>query len=121
MMKYLALALFGLTMVSRAHRISSIEQSGSWIYMYDEAGKKYKTLSASSVGEVVGYSSTFFVSRSGSWIYLWDADGKKYKTISASTIGEVLSVTGDTFTSRNGSWIYTWDRNGKKINTRAAR
>lgn len=44
--KYLALALFGLTMVSVAHRISSIEQSGSWIYMYDEAGKKINTREA---------------------------------------------------------------------------
>lgn len=76
MMKYLAMALFGLAMVSGAHRISTIERSGSWYYLYDEGGKKYKTLSASSVGEVVGYSSTFFVSRSGSWIYLWDTEGK---------------------------------------------
>ena len=120
MMKFLAMALFGLSVAAGIHRISNIEQSGSWIYLYDESGKKYKTLSASSVGEIVDYSSTFFVSRSGSWIYLWDAEGKKYKTLSASSIGTIIGVTGDTFTSRSGSWIYTWDRNGKKINTRAA-
>lgn len=102
-------------------RISSIERSGSWYYLYDENGKKYKTLSVSSVGDIVGYSSTFFVSTSSSWIYLWDTEGKKYKTLSASSIGQIIGITGDTFTSRNGSWIYTWDRDGKKINTRAAR
>ena len=120
-MKLLALALMGILMGTGVPRISSIEQNGSWVYMYNESGKKYKTLSSSTVGEVVGYSSTFFVSRSGSWIYLWDSNGKKYKTLSASSIGEVIGVAGDTFTSRNGSWIYTWDRNGKKLNTRSAR
>lgn len=121
MTKYLALALIGLMMATNMHQISSVERSGSWIYMFDEHGKKYKTLSASTVGEVMGYSSTFFVSRNGSWVYLWDAEGKKYKTLSASTVGDVTGVSGDTFTSRNGSWIYTWDRNGKKINTRSGR
>lgn len=104
-----------------AEKISSVESSGSWVYLYNEAGKKYKTLSASSVGTVMGYSSTFFVSESGSWVYLWDADGKKYKTLSKSSVGEVMGVAGDTFTSRSGSWIYTWDKNGKKIYTRSAR
>jgi hypothetical protein len=121
MMKYLAMAFLGLTMLSGTHRISSIERSGAWIYLYDDSGKKYQTLNAGSVGEIIGYSSTFFVSRSGSWIYLWDTEGKKYKTLNAGTIGEVLTVSGDTFTSRSGSWIYTWNRNGNKINTRAAR
>lgn len=103
-----------------AEVISSVEESGSWVYLYNEKGSKYKTLSASSVGRVVGYSSSFFVSESGSWIYLWDADGKKYKTLSKSSVGDVIGVAGNTFTSRSGSWIYTWDRNGKKINTRSA-
>ena len=112
------MAVCGLT--SKAEQISSIETSGSWIYIYNSEGKKYKTLSASAVGTVVGYSSAFFVSKNGSWIYLWSSDGKRYKTLSASAVGTVTSVAGDTFTSRNGNWIYTWDKNGKKINTRSA-
>lgn len=83
MMKYLALALFGLTMVSGAHRISSIVQSGSWIYLYDEAGKKYKTLSATSVGEVLSVTGDTFTSRHRSWIYTWDRNGKKVNTRAA--------------------------------------
>jgi hypothetical protein len=121
MITVLAMALFGFSMSAGTHLISCIEQNGPWIYLYDEAGKKYKTLSANSVGDIVGYSSSFFVSRSGCWVYLWDSEGKKYKTLSASSLGTIIGVTGDTFTSRNGCWIYTWDRNGKKINTRAAR
>lgn len=104
-----------------AKNLSSIERNGSWYYLYDENGKKYATLSVSSVGEVKGWSSTFFVAQSGSWIYLFDADGKKYKTMSVSSVGDVISVAGNTFTARNGSWIYTFDRDGKKINTRSAR
>ena len=120
-MKYLAMALIALMMAQGAHKLSSVEQSGAWIYLYDDSGKKYKTLSASTVGNVLGYSYTFFVSRNGSWIYLWDSDGQKYKTMNATTVGEVIGVSGETFTSRNGAWIYTWDRKGNKINTRAAR
>ena len=113
------LAMFGFS--SKAEQISSVETSGSWIYMYDSKGKKYKTLSASSVGIVKGYSSSFFVSENGSWIYLWDSEGKKIKTLSKSSVGDVTGVAGDTFTSRSGSWIYTWDKDGRKINTRSAR
>lgn len=123
-MKKLFLSLFVLLCagIAAAEEISSIDSNGSWIYLYNSKGNKYKTLSASSVGTVVGYSSTFFVSvsSSGSWIYLYDADGKRYNTLSASTVGEVIGVAGNTFTSRNGSWIYTWDKDGKKISTRAA-
>lgn len=103
-----------------AEVLSNVEDTGSWIYLYNNKGKKYKTLSKSSTGEILGYSSTFFVTQNGSWIYLYDADGKKYKTMSASTVGRVIGVAGNTFTSRNGNWIYTWDSNGKKISTRSA-
>ena len=112
------LAMFGLS--SKAEQISSVENNGSWVYIYNSKGQKYKTLSASTVGTVLGFSSSFFVSQNGSWIYLWDSEGKKYQTLSKSTVGDVIGVAGDTFTSKNGSWIYTWDKNGKKINTRSA-
>lgn len=113
---FLIMALFKIN----AEQISSVETSGSWIYLYNDQGKKYKTLSQSTVGEVKGYSSSFFVSQNGSWIYIWDADGKKIGTMSKSTVGEVIGVAGDTFTSKNGSWIYIWNKEGKKINTRSA-
>lgn len=121
MIRILFVLMFALGMQdSGRHQISSVESSGSWVYMYDASGHKYKTLSGVSVGQVMGYSSSFFVSRNGSWIYLYDADGNKYKTLSYVSVGDVTGVSGDTFTSRNGSWIYTWSKDGRKINTRAA-
>ena len=121
MKKLLLIILLGMFgMSSKAEQISSVETSGSWIYIYNSQGKKYKTLSVSTVGTVMGYSSSFFVSQNGSWIYLWNSEGKKIKTMSKSTVGEVIGVAGDTFTSKNGSWIYTWNKEGKKINTRTA-
>lgn len=114
----LILIVMGLSVY--AEQISSVETSGSWVYLYNSQGKRYQTLSASTVGTVKGYSSNIFVSENGSWIYIWNSDGKKIETLSKSTVGEVLGVAGDTFTSRNGSWIYTWDKKGKKINTRSA-
>lgn len=115
-----ALGLFIGTLAMDAQNIGHIEQQGSWYYIYNQAGKKTHTLSASS-GVLAGYSSTMFILRNGSWYYIYNAEGRKEKTLSASTVGDILNVTGDTFTSRHGTWIYTWSRDGRKINTRAAR
>ncbi len=103
----------------KAQSISYIETTKNWYYVYDQDGKKIKTLS-STIGELQGFSSTFFVVKSGSWYYIYDANGQKTKTLSESTVGKVLSVSGDTFTSQVGSFIYTWSKEGKKISTRAA-
>ena len=106
--------------MTKAEEISNVETSGSWVYMYNAQGRKYNTLSVSSVGTVKGFSSNIFVSENGSWVYVWNAEGKKIQTLSKSSVGDVIGVAGDTFTSRNGSWIYTWNKNGKKINTRSS-
>lgn len=103
----------------KAQSISHIETTKTWYYIYDQDGKKTKTLST-SIGELQGFSASFFVVKSGVWYYIYDATGKKTKTLSESTVGKVLSVTGETFTSQLGSWIYTWSKDGKKISTRAA-
>ena len=103
----------------KAQSISHIETTKNWYYIYDQNGKKIKTLS-STIGALQGFSSTFFVVKSGSWYYIYDANGKKTKTLSESTVGKVLSVSGETFTSQVGSWIYTWSKEGKKISTRSA-
>ena len=113
----------------KAQSISHIETTKNWYYIYDQDGKKIKTLST-TIGELQGFSASFFVVKSGSsqaertsssaWYYIYDANGKKTKTLSESTVGKVMSVSGDTFTSQVGSWIYTWSKEGKKISTRAA-
>ena len=117
---FFAIFLAFQTLIAADHSISLVQNEGNWVYIYNEQGKKYKTLSKSSVGVVNGFSSSFFVSTNGNWIYLYDAEGRKYHTLSKSSVGDIIGVAGDTFTSRNGNWIYTWDRNGKKINTRYA-
>ena len=104
----------------QAQRISHIETTRSWHYVYDEKGKKIYTFSTSQ-GEVVAYSESFYIVKHGSWYYTCDAKGKKLHTFSQSNVGEILNAAGDTFTSRKGNWIYTWDKNGKKLNTRSAR
>ena len=101
----------------QAQKISYIETTKSWHYVYDENGKKVHTISTSQ-GEIVAYSDTFYILKKGSWYYTCTPKGKKLHTFSTSNVGEVLTATGDTFTSRRGSWIYTWDKNGKKLSTR---
>ena len=104
----------------QAQKISYIETTRSWHYVYDENGKKVYTFSTSQ-GDVVAYSESFYIVKKGSWYYTYNAKGKRLHTFSVSSVGEVLAATGDTFTSRKGSWIYTWDKNGKKLATRSAR
>ena len=103
----------------QAQKISHIEATRSWYYVYDDNGKKVHTFSTTQ-GEVVAYSDSFYIVKHGSWYYTYDAKGKKLHTFSVSNVGEVLNAAGDTFTSRKGSWIYTWDKKGKKIATRSA-
>ena len=104
----------------QAQRISYIETTRSWHYVYDEKGKKVHTISTTQ-GEVVAYSDTFYILKHGSWYYTCDAKGKKLHTFAVSNVGDILTAAGDTFTSRKGSWIYTWDKNGRKLATRPAK
>ena len=122
MKKVLLFILFSLVLAGlKAQSISHIETTKSWYYIYDQDGKKIKTLSTSQ-GELKGYSSTFYIIKQGSAFYItYDVKGKRLHTWGASSVGEILGVAGDTFTSRNGAWIYTWSKDGKKISTRAAK
>jgi len=122
-MKKLLLSIFLLLSVAnlQAQSISHIETTKNWYYIYDQDGKKIKTLSTGQ-GELKGYSSTFYIIKQGSAFYVtYDVNGKRLHTFGVSGVGEILAVSGDTFTSRQGSWIYTWNKDGKKINTRAAK
>ena len=80
MMKMIQMALVALVALAGSHRISSVETGGSWIYLYNSEGQRYKTLSASSVGEVTGVAGQTFTSRNGAWVYTWDKNGKKLNT-----------------------------------------
>ena len=104
-----------------AQSISHIETTKNWYYIYDQNGKKIKTLSTSQ-GELKGYSSSFYIIKQGTAFYItYNVNGKRLHTFGVSSVGEILAVSGDTFTSRQGAWIYTWSKEGKKINTRAAK
>lgn len=111
--------MLSLAVQAQRQQISYIEDTKNWYYIYDQNGKKIKTLS-SNIGELQGFCSSFFIVKNGTWYYIYDAEGKKIKTMSESTVGKVLSVSCETFTSRLGSWIYTWNKEGKKISTRSA-
>jgi hypothetical protein len=122
-MKELVLSIVLLLSVAnlQAQSISHIETTKNWYYIYDQDGKKIKTLSTSQ-GELKGYSSTFYIIKQGSAFYVtYDVNGKRLHTFGVASVGEILAVSGDTFTSRLGVWIYTWSKDGKKICTRAAK
>ena len=105
----------------KAQSISHIETTKNWYYIYDQDGKKIKTISTSQ-GELKGYSSSFYIIKQGTAFYItYDVKGKRLHTWGASSVGEILGVAGDTFTSKQGAWINTWSKDGKKINTRAAK
>ncbi len=117
----MTVALMFVAIGLKAQSISHIETTKNWYYIYDQNGKKIKTISTSQ-GELKGYSSTFYIIKQGSAFYItYDVSGKRLHTWGVSSVGEIQSVAGDTFTSRQGAWIYTWDKEGKKISTRGAR
>ncbi len=80
MMKILSFALLAAAIASGAHRISSVENNGNWVYLFDSEGKKYKSLNYSTVGDVIGVAGDTFTSRKGGWVYTWDRNGKKIKS-----------------------------------------
>ena len=100
--------------------IAYIESTKSWHYVYDKQGRKIAGYSRSSVGDVVGWSSTIFVGKNNGFYRIYDVQGRVLKALSINSVGEVISVSGDTFTSRLGNWIYIWDKTGKKIGSRSA-
>lgn len=120
-MKYIliVISLLFSTLNMCAQDIGHIEKQGSWLNIYDQSGRKTRSLSATQ-GELVGYSSKMFILRNGSWYYIYNPDAHKEKTMSVSSVGDILNVAGETFTSRLGNWIYTWDMSGRKINSRYA-
>ena len=108
-MKKLLLSIILLSSIAnlQAQSISHIETTKNWYYIYDQNGKKIKTLSTSQ-GELKGYSSTFYIIKQGTAFYItYDVNGKRLHTFGAGSVGEILGVAGDTFTSKNGAWIYT--------------
>ena len=122
MKRFVTLLLFALMVIGMQaqKQISYIKQDGAWYMVYDESGKKITTLSKSSVGEIKGWGTDFFVSLDGSWYKIYDSTGKKINTLSKSSVGDVIGVSGNTFTSKDGAWIKIYDKTGKKINTHSA-
>jgi hypothetical protein len=112
--------LLALAAHAQRQQISFVEETKNWYYVYDEKGKKICGLSRSSVGELKGWGSDFFVAKRYSFYYICDAKGKTLKTMNVSDVGEIVGVTNSTITSRRGSWIFTWSKDGKKISARPA-
>ena len=80
--KLFTIVLLMVTLAAQAQRqqISYIEETKNWYYVYDEQGKRIGGLSRSSVGELKGWGSDFFVSKRYSYYYICDAKGKTLKT-----------------------------------------
>ena len=121
-MRRIILALLAILFVGNtfAQEISYIESDKNWHRLYDASGKQIKGFARSSIGEVVGWGSTFFVGKNTGFYRIYDVKGRVIASQSISNVGEVLSVSGSTITSRKGNWILIWDKNFKKINSRPA-
>ena len=113
-----SLLLFLLALVAQAQQISYVEETKNWYYVYDEAGKKIGGLSRSSIGELKGWGSDFFVAKYYSFYRIYNAKGKVLKAMNASDVGEIVGVSGNTINSRKGNWIYIWSKEGKKISAK---
>lgn len=106
--------------IAAAQEIAYIESDRNWHRLYDAKGKKIGGFARSSVGEVVGWGSTFFVGKSTGFYRIYNVKGRVTASQSISNVGEVLSVSAGTITSRKGNWILIWDDKFKKIGSRPA-
>ena len=78
----------------QAQSISHIETTKSWYYIYDQDGKKIKTLSTSQ-GELKGYSSSFYIIKQGSAFYItYDVNGKRLHTFGVGSVNWVFLPCG---------------------------
>ena len=114
------MTMLAINVQAQRQQISYIEETKNWYYVYDEAGMKIGGLSRSSVGDLKGWGSDFFVAKYYSYYRIYDAKGKVLKAMNVSDIGEIVGVSGNTITSRKGSWIFTWNKEGKKLSSRSA-
>ena len=113
------MTLLTIAVQAQRQQISHIEETKNWYYVYDEAGKKIGGLPRSSVGDLKGWGSDFFVAKYYSFYRIYDAKGKVLKAMNVSDVGEIVGVSGNTITSRKGSWIFTWNKDGKKLSARS--
>lgn len=113
------MTLLTISVQAQRQQISFIEETRNWYYVYDEAGKKIGGLSRSSVGDMKGWGSDFFVAKYYSFYRIYDAKGKVLKAMNVSDVGEIVGVSGNTITSRKGSWIFTWSKDGKKLSAKS--
>lgn len=113
---FLALAIF--CFFSASAEISYIEQTSSWIKIYNERGNIERSISSSN-GYLVGYSSKIFILEGNSWYYVYNDKGNRITTLSKSSIGRIINVVGDTFISESNSWIYVYNSKGQRISTRS--
>lgn len=60
--------------------IANVIHKGSWIYVYDEKGRKLATLAGDALH---GFTSSTVSVKKGSWIYVYDEKGKKLSSIPA--------------------------------------
>lgn len=107
--------------ISAIASISDIEENGSWYYLLNEKGARYKTMSKSNVGELAGFCESYFVGKNGSWYYFFDDKGTRFMTRSVSELGTIRHVNNKSFTTQKGNWIYTFDKKGKRTGTKAAK
>ena len=118
---FITIFLFLSLVVQAQQKISYIEETKNWYYVYDDTGKKIGGLARSSVGEVKGWGSDFFVAKRYSYYHICDAKGKTLKTMNVSDVGEIVSVTNSPITSRKGNWIFIWNKEGKRISSMTAK
>ena len=115
----IVISFFSAVVEVKAQSISYIETTKGWYNIYDQDGKMIKFLST-GLGELVGYSSSFYIIKQKTGFYItYDVSGKQLHTFSMSVVGDILSVNGDTFTSLKDSWIYIWSKSGKLISSRS--
>lgn len=112
-------AILFATLASNAQSIGDVQQSGSWVNIYDSNGSFVSNFSVESSDEVVGFSSSIVVVRKGNSVNSYNVNGKFLGNFYIESDDRVKSVSGNYINVLKGSWLNTYDYNGKFITNRS--
>ena len=87
------ISFFSAVVAVKAQNISYIETTKGWYNIYDQDGKMIKSLSI-GLGQLVGYSSTFYIIKQKTGFYItYDVSSKQIHTLSTRIVGGNIHVS----------------------------
>lgn len=98
--------------------IADVILKNGWYQSLNESGKKIQERSASSMGELMGFTDKFMVFYKNGWFQTFDETFHKISEKSDSSVGMFKNAVGTSMIFVKNGWAVTYDMHFKKISER---